>query len=225
MAKLRFLFLGIISMLIFLVGCTSTESSKAVTESQKKNEEVWITKEVGKDQSKYSYKIPEGNRPLSKGELKAMGEGATATSGQVGKMEFESGFILNKENNAEYPLVASANFVEKDGQFFKALTIILKDPEAFQKKNPSATVICKSDKELIEAIQNKPDGTFVISKNRNTVFIAGSEEIEKEKCRGLMSFRVGPNSIAYLAFLEKKEGFNKQLSLFLKIEDTVTFAK
>ncbi|NMF00446.1 hypothetical protein [Aneurinibacillus aneurinilyticus] len=220
MGKLGFLFLGIIFMLVF-----SPESLKEVTGGQKKNEEVWITKEVGKDQSKYSYKVPEGGRPLSKEELWLIGQGAAAVSRNVGKIEIESVFILNKENNAVYPLIISANLVEKEGQFFQTFTILMKDPEAFQKKNPSAIIICKSDKELIEAIQNKPDGTFLVSKNRNTAFFIDSQEIEEEKDRVLVSFRVGPNSIAYLGFLEKEGKFNKQLPLFLKIVDTVTFVK
>lgn len=91
--------------------------------------------------------------------------------------------------------------------------------------NYSLVVICENDKELVEAIQKQPYDTLIIAKNKKAVLIKESFEMEKEKCAGLLGIYLGKTSAAYLVFMEKESDFNKQLPLFVKVGETVTFAK
>ncbi|ERI09145.1 hypothetical protein [Aneurinibacillus aneurinilyticus] len=231
MGKIRVGLWAIIFTLIIVTGCASTESSQTsvgspneTTESQKKSEEVWLTTEVVTKDSKYSYKVPEESKPISKGFLNAMSTGANKTGGGefVGKVNFTSGFTLKKGSRSEMPLVVST-IIEKDSEIFNSITEILSDFQALQKEN--LVVICENDKELVEAIQKQPYDTLIISKNKKAVLIKESFEMEKEKCAGLLGIYLGETSAAYLVFMEKESDFNKQLPLFVKVGETVTFAK
>ncbi|WCN36512.1 hypothetical protein [Aneurinibacillus uraniidurans] len=229
MVKLGISVWVILFMLTFVIGCTSAkdsqtsvESQKASTESKKKSEETWMTTEVVTKDSKYSYKIPGDSKPLSKEFLGEISKGATETNGNGVEIEFKSGFSFNKENKSKLPLVVTKS-VGKDDRMFNNIKEILRDYWVPRDR----VVICENDKELAEAIQKNPVETLIISKNRNAVVVKGNEEIEKEKekCTILAIMYMDKTSVAYFLFAEKENKFNDTLPLFLKIGETVAFAK
>ncbi|WCN36513.1 hypothetical protein [Aneurinibacillus uraniidurans] len=222
MVKLGINISVILLTITFIMGCTFAKNVQTSTESQKKSKEAWIKNDVVTKDSKYSYKIPGDSKPLSKELLGEVSKRALETNGDGVEIETKSGFSFNTENKteSELPLVATKS-VGKDDRMFNGIKEILKDYWVLR----DGAVVCENDKELAEAIQKNPVETLIISKNRNAVVVKESEEIEKEKCTILGIMYMGENSVAYFVFAEKENKFNDTLPLFLKIGETVAFAK
>ncbi|WCN39354.1 hypothetical protein [Aneurinibacillus uraniidurans] len=212
MVKLRFLFWVIAFMLMFLVGCTSTESSQKPVEnskvlvdhpekskeSPKATNESWITSEL----PTYKFQVPSSSKTLTQKYVKEI------------ESNMQAGFLIGEA-------MLLVGEYKEGTQFFDAYNTGALEQKINLLDKEHKLAVAKNQKELNTAIQTAKADKWILYKNKNTKFFVQ----DQGTLRQLFVVYLRDNSMVIMLFAVEKKEFNKNVPLFLKITDTISFKK
>lgn len=196
--------LGVVALIFFIF------STAGVSHAEEKWRDVQL--------STYSFQVPQYSEKLPKIDVEDEDEDATDA------ITFDTVFMIKEGvKSTDSGLVFGAGIFKKDSVFSEVFTSVVYAAPLL--KDEPSVVICNNDKELVKAIESIQEDTTVISKNKKAVFYVLDKQYGGEKYKMLLATYVGGKSDATMFFTTKAEEFKKNVPIFLKIVDTISFKK